>query len=127
MELGIQGRINQLPVNQQSTVHLIQPGQDDIIKVAQAEKIQQQQQQQQQQQSALLKKEIDNYIRKVLKDASLLNRDLRYSINRETDEVIVKVVDKSTDKVIKEIPPESLQRLQARLKEQLGLLVDEKI
>ncbi|MCL2704880.1 MAG: flagellar protein FlaG [Spirochaetaceae bacterium] len=119
MELGIQGRINQ-----QSTIHLIQPGQTDVIReVAQAEKILQQQQKQ----SAFLKKEIDNYIRKVLKDASLLNRDLRYSINRETHEVIVKVVDKSTDKVIKEIPPESLQRLQARLKEQIGLLVDEKI
>ena len=124
MELGIQGRMNQLPGNQQSTVQLIQPGHNEAVKeAAQAEKMQQQQQKQ----SASLKKEIDSYIRKVLKDASLLNRDLEYSINNETDEVIVRVVDKSTNKVIKEIPPESLQRLQARLKEQIGLLVDEKI
>jgi len=127
MELGIQGRINQLPANQQSAVHLLQSGHNEAVKqVVQAEKIQQQQQQQQQRQNAL-KKEIDNYIRKVLKDASLLNRDLKYSINSETDEVIVKVIDKSTDKVIKEIPPEALQKLQAHIKEQLGLLIDEKI
>ena len=123
MELGIQGRMNQLPGNQQSTVQLLQPGHNEAVKeAAQAEKIQQQQKQ-----NASLKKEIDSYIRKILKDASLLNRDLEYSINRETDEVIVRVVDKSTNKVIKEIPPESLQRLQERLKEQIGLLIDEKI
>ena len=122
MELGIQGRMNQLPVNQQNTTQVIQSVPNEAVKEAvQAEKMQMQEQ------KALLKQKIDNYVRKVLKDASLLNRDLKYSINRETDEVIVKVVDKSTDKVIKEIPPEALQRLQASLKEQLGLLIDEVI
>ncbi len=126
MELGIQGRINQLPVqnnNQQNSTHLIQPGQNEAIKeaAAEAEKMQREKQ------NSITKEEMDRYIRQVIKDASLLNRDLKYSINRETNQVIVKVVDKSTDKVIKEIPPESLQRLQVRLKEQLGLIIDEQI
>ncbi len=73
------------------------------------------------------KEEIERYIQRVIRDASLLNRDLKYSINNETDQVIVKVIDKSTDKVIKEIPPEAIQRLQVRLKEQIGLLIDEQI
>lgn len=73
------------------------------------------------------REEIERYIKRILRDASLLNRDLKYSINRDTDQVIVKVIDKSTDKVIKEIPPEAIQRLQARLKEQIGLLIDEQI
>jgi flagellar protein FlaG len=122
MELGIQGRMNQLPgqnKNQQSAVNLIQPGENEALKQAavQAEK----------KQNAVTKEEMDRFIRKVLKDASLFNRGLKYSISRETNEVIVKVVDKSTNKVIKEIPPEALQRLQKSLKEQLGLLIDEKI
>ena len=122
MELGIQGRMNQMPVNQHNTVNLMQPGQNEAVKeVIQAQRAQQQKQ------NASLKKEIDSYVRRVLKDASLLNKDLRYSINSETDEVVVKVVDKSTNKVIKEIPPEFLQKLQARIKEQLGLLADENI
>ena len=125
MDLGIQGRMNQLPVqnkNQQNAVQLIQQGHNEAIKeaVSKAEEMQRQK-------SAILKEQIDRYIHRVLNDASLLNRDLRYSINRETNEVIIKVVDKSTDKVIKEIPPESLRRLQARLKEQLGLLIDKNI
>jgi flagellar protein FlaG len=126
MELGIQGRIDQMPgqnKSQQNAVQVILPGQNDAIKepASQAEKPQHPKQ------SAILKEEVDRYLRKVLKDASLLNRDLRYSVNRETNEVIVKVVEKSTDKVIKEIPPEALQRLQISLKEQLGLLIDENI
>jgi flagellar protein FlaG len=126
MELGIQGRMNQPPIqnkSQQSAVQSIEQGQNEAIKetATRAKKMQQQAMSRRQ---AISKEEIDRYIRKVLKDASLLNKDLRYSINKETNVLIVKVVDKSTDKVIKEIPPEALQRLQARLKEQLGLFVD---
>ena len=54
------------------------------------------------------------------------NRKLRFSVNQETDEVVVKVVDSETDKVIKEIPAEELQRLHQKLKEMIGLLFDEK-
>ena len=71
--------------------------------------------------------EIERYLKKALSDASILNRDLRYSINRETNRIIVKVVDKTTDKVIKEIPPEAIQRLQDSIREAIGLLVDEQI
>jgi flagellar protein FlaG len=41
--------------------------------------------------------------------------------------VVVKVIDRETDKVIKELPSIEIQRLMARLKETIGLLVDEKI
>jgi flagellar protein FlaG len=57
----------------------------------------------------------------------LFNKRLQFSVNEEIDRVIVKVVDATTDKVIKEIPPEEMQRLIARIKETIGLLFDEKI
>jgi flagellar protein FlaG len=41
--------------------------------------------------------------------------------------VIVKVIDSRTDEVIKEIPPEQLQRLHGRIREAIGLIVDESI
>jgi flagellar protein FlaG len=49
------------------------------------------------------------------------------SVNDQINQVIIKVVDAETDKVIKEIPAEEIQRLIARIKETIGLLVDEKI
>jgi flagellar protein FlaG len=41
--------------------------------------------------------------------------------------VIVKVIDKETDKVIKELPPEELQRLHRNLKEAAGHLFNEMV
>jgi len=125
MELGIQGRMNQMPIsnrNQRNAVQLIQPGQSEAAKEAMAEA-----EKKQQQAMGVSREEMDKYIQRVLRDASLFNKDLRYSVNRETNEVIVKVVDKITNKVIKEIPPEALQRLQASLRKQIGLLLDEQI
>lgn len=57
----------------------------------------------------------------------LFNKRLKFSVNEEIDRVIVKVVDATTDKVIKEIPPEEMQRLIARIRETIGLLFDQKI
>ena len=57
----------------------------------------------------------------------LFNKRLKFSVNEEIERVVVKVVDASTDKVIKEIPPAEIQRLIARIKETIGLLFDLKI
>ena len=48
-----------------------------------------------------------------------------FNVNEEIDKVVVKIVDPSTNKVIKEIPSEDIQKLQARIRETIGLLVDE--
>ena len=52
---------------------------------------------------------------------------LKFSINRELEMVVVKVIDTQTDKVIKELPPEEIQRLHVRIREAIGLLIDEEI
>ena len=69
----------------------------------------------------------EKYLHDILKMTEIFNRKLKFSIDRELDQVIVKVVDSQTDKVIKEIPPEELQRLYSSMKEAIGLLVDEQI
>ena len=48
-------------------------------------------------------------------------------IANAVDSGYIKVMDPDTDKVIKEIPPVALQKLQIRIKEALGLLFDEKV
>jgi len=59
--------------------------------------------------------------------ASALDRRLSFSVNRDLGQVVVKVIDRKTDKVIKELPPEELQRLHVRIREAIGLLIDEEI
>ena len=55
------------------------------------------------------------------------NRRLQFSVNHDLNQVVVKVIDRQTDKVIKELPSEELQRLHVRVREAIGLLIDEEI
>jgi len=55
----------------------------------------------------------------------VFNRKLQFVVDYNSKEVVVKVIDKETDKVIKELPPEELQRLHRHIKETIGLLYDE--
>jgi len=57
----------------------------------------------------------------------VFNKKLRFVVDHKSNEVIVKVIDKETDKVIKELPPEELQRLHSNLKETIGFLFDERV
>jgi flagellar protein FlaG len=59
--------------------------------------------------------------------ALLFDKRLKIRVNRDINRIVVKVIDARTDKVIKEIPPIEMQKLIARLKQVIGLLVDEKI
>ena len=52
------------------------------------------------------------------------NHRLSFSINSKLDEVVVKVIDTDTDKVVREIPPVELQHVYERIREVAGLLFD---
>jgi flagellar protein FlaG len=53
------------------------------------------------------------------------NRRLKFTMNEEIHRVVVKVIDAETDKVIKEIPPQEIQDLVARIQKAIGVLVNE--
>jgi flagellar protein FlaG len=55
------------------------------------------------------------------------NKKLQFIVDHQSNEVIVKVIDKTTDKVIKVLPPEELQRLHRKLKEAIGFLFNEQV
>jgi flagellar protein FlaG len=55
------------------------------------------------------------------------NKKLKFVVDHQSHEVTVKVIDSATDKVIKELPPEELQRMHRRIKETIGFLFDEKV
>ena len=71
--------------------------------------------------------DISNVIRELQQVSLAFNRRLQFRVNQELDMVVVKVIDSRTDEVIKEIPPEQLQRLHGRIREAIGLIVDESI
>ena len=72
-------------------------------------------------------REIDNAVRELQMVTKAFNRRLQFTINKELDQVVVKVIDAETDKVIRELPSEEIQKLHVRIREAIGLLIDETI
>ena len=54
-------------------------------------------------------------------------RKLQFNINKELGAVVVRVVDSNTNRVLKEIPSEDIQKLKLRLRKAIGNLFDAKI
>ena len=71
------------------------------------------------------KKYINDAIKRLKHAGDIFNRRLDFRIDEATKRIVVKVIDTETDKVIKEIPPEQLIKLAAKIQEMIGLLVDE--
>ena len=52
--------------------------------------------------------------------------DLQFSVHEASGEIMVRVCDKSTGEVIREIPPSEVLNLAARLEQMAGLIFDQK-
>ncbi len=61
------------------------------------------------------------------KEFDIINHlELKFSRDKETGETYVKILDKDSGKVIKEIPPEEIRKLAEKLQKMIGLLFDKK-
>jgi len=63
-------------------------------------------------------------IRDIQRVNETFNHRLSFNFNEKLGEVVVKVIDNDTDKVVREIPPVELQRVYERIREVIGLLFD---
>ncbi len=54
------------------------------------------------------------------------NVELKFNKDEETGQTYVKIVDKETGEVIREIPPEEVRKLAEKLDEMVGILLDKK-
>ena len=78
------------------------------------------QQQDQEKQNAQIKKAVEDINKKAV------NSEAIFGIHEATNRVTIKIVDKDTKKVIKELPPEKTMDMIAKVWEMAGLMVDEK-
>lgn len=54
------------------------------------------------------------------------DKHFEFSVHKKTNAIMVKVVDSETKEVIRELPPEKILDLVAKMEEMVGMLVDEK-
>ena len=70
--------------------------------------------------------EIFNLIEKVNGKFEIQDRELSFSIHDKTKQIMIKVVNKETKEVIKEIPSEKILDIVASMMEVAGLIVDKR-
>ena len=78
-------------------------------------------------QAAEARPEAEREIKDLEQVVLIFNKKLRFVLDLDSNEVIVKVIDRDTDKVIKELPPEELQRVHRQLEEAIGVLFDTRV
>lgn len=54
------------------------------------------------------------------------NRELKYSVHKETNTIMVKLIDSESKEVIREMPTEKILDMVAKMWEMAGLFVDER-
>jgi flagellar protein FlaG len=57
--------------------------------------------------------------------SSTLSKKLKFTVDHKSHEILVKVIDPETNKVVNVLPPEELRRVHSKIKETLGGLFDE--
>jgi flagellar protein FlaG len=74
----------------------------------------------------LSEKSIKEAIENTNKKLEATDRKFEFSVNEETNDIIVKVINKETDEVIREIPSEKILDMVAKMMELAGIFVDER-
>ena len=64
-------------------------------------------------------------VQAINKIAEKSNHRFRYDLYETTEELFVQVIDRKSNEVVRQIPPEELLELHARIHEQVGFLLDE--
>lgn len=69
----------------------------------------------------------DKFIQEANKKIFASNRQFSYSVHDETNRVSVKVIDRTTKEIIREIPPEKTLDAAAKMLELVGVIFDERV
>jgi flagellar protein FlaG len=90
----------------------------DTITIAQLHPVQASEENEQQ----ITKKDIEDTVDALKEMTTTLQTKMDFSINQETNRLVVKVVDQDTEKVIRQFPPEELLELQEKMIDLTGFL-----
>ncbi|WP_457678621.1 flagellar protein FlaG [Thermovibrio sp.] len=69
---------------------------------------------------------IEEILKELKEKFNFLNTQLKVEIDKETDTIVVKVIDTKTNKVVRQIPPEYVLKIARYLNEIAGLLYSKK-
>lgn len=76
-------------------------------------------------QISVLDAQVEQVAQKLQRTAELFNKRLDFIVDKSTGRSMVRVLDADTDELIRELPPEKVIELAAKIQEELGVIFDE--
>jgi len=74
----------------------------------------------------ITKDKLQDLTQQLNKEMAPLNPDIKFQYNDKVNELVVNVVDKNTDKVIRKIPSDEALKIMEKMRELVGALFDDK-
>ncbi|RUM31454.1 MAG: flagellar biosynthesis protein FlaG [Aquifex sp.] len=71
--------------------------------------------------------EIQKIIEEIKRKLDYLNKYLKIEIDQDLEIPVVKIIERDTNRIIRQIPPEYLLELMKRIDEMLGVLLNERV
>jgi flagellar protein FlaG len=68
--------------------------------------------------------ELDDAVKKLNSTAAAFNVKLNFSVDDQTERLVVKVMEKESERIIREIPPEYVLNMVAQIQSLIGVFVD---
>lgn len=73
------------------------------------------------------RKDVENMVDSIDEFTNNLQSKLKFSIHDDTNEIVVKIINRETGETIKQIPPEELLKIHANMKKPTGLLFHQSV
>ncbi|MBN2232669.1 MAG: flagellar protein FlaG [Deltaproteobacteria bacterium] len=73
-----------------------------------------------------LKRQVEETASSLNEMATLLRYGIRFAFHEKAHTMQVNVIERATDRVIREIPPKDILDLRAKMMEMVGLIIDQK-
>ncbi|MDW8293754.1 MAG: flagellar protein FlaG [Aquificaceae bacterium] len=71
--------------------------------------------------------ELQKFIEEIKRKFDMLSKYLRIDIDRELEIPVVKIIERDTNRIIRQIPPEYLLELMKRIDQMLGVLLQKEV
>jgi flagellar protein FlaG len=71
------------------------------------------------------REQVDGLVHDLNKSMQEMGTRVSFSVDRNTNRTIIKVIDITTKEVVRQIPPEAMVRLSENITKLLGLMVDQ--
>ena len=84
-------------------------------------------QQAQKEESEIPEKTVQEIANSMNQVASVFNASLSFSVDKPTGKTVIKVTDRETEEVIRQIPPKELLNLIGKMRNMMGILLDVEI